>query len=740
MLLVLASWLAGPEAHAQAPFFLPDPLVEQVRAPATGRFALELRSVQVRTKITGASATTQLDQVFFNPGQRSFEGYYYYPLPPGSSIGKFTMYINGQETPGELLDAKKAKEIYEDILRRRKDPALLEYLGRDLLRVRIFPVPARATQRVVLHYTHSLIRENGTTEYVLPFQQGGEKLRPIGRVGIAIELESTAPLKNIYCPTHKLEITRIDDHHATLGFEGEQVKPEHDLKLYFSSNKAELDLSLLDFRQEGEEGFFFLNLSPGLAKRAAVIDKDITFVLDASGSMAGEKMAQAQRALSFCINNLNRGDRFNIVRFSTEASALFPQLEAATTTKMAEAERYLQSLKAIGGTNIEEALELALGGDRASERPHFVVFLTDGKPTIGETGTAPLLAKVKSQNPDQTRIFTFGIGSKLNTHLLDQLTQMTNAYRTYVEPSEDIEVKVSDFFTKVSSPILTDLEIEFSSDLGVSEVYPKQLPELFKGNTLNLLGRYRGSGKGQVILRGKVNGKPVRYAYPVTLQSKATTYDFIPPLWATRVVGYLLEQIRLQGQEQELVDEVVRLSKQYGIITPYTSYLILEDEQQLIGQGQLRPEETLFFGNQTQGAQKFREEISTEYEISMNKVAGVESVRASEEVQTMNQNQYLSQARTGESRLQYHDQQGKQRNWTDDLRYVAGRASYRQGEQWIDANTQLSANRSLRVRRIQFNSTAYRRFVEENPDQMDFLALGRNVRFVNRGEIIEIYE
>ncbi len=725
---------------AQAPFFLPDHRQELVRAPEPGRFALELQTLQVNTKIISQSATTSLDQLFYNPGNRSFEGYYYYPLPKGSSIGKFTMYINGKETPGELLDAQKAKQIYEDILRRRKDPALLEYLGRDLLRVRIFPVPAKATQRVKLTYTQSLKMDNGTTEYILPFQHKGEKLREIGQVGIAIELESTAPLKNIYCPTHELEINRKDDYHATLGFEGQKVKPEHDLKLYFSGNKEKLDLSLLDFRETGEEGFFFLNLSPGLAQKAEIIDKDITFVLDASGSMAGEKMQQAQKALSFCIHNLNKGDRFNLVRFSTEATALFDQLETANPAKVKEAEEYIQSLKAIGGTNIEEALALALQTNSEAQRPHFIVFLTDGKPTIGETGLQALLDKVKTNNKEHTRIFTFGIGSSLNTHLLDRLTQMTNAYRSYVSPSEDIEIKVSDFFTKVSSPILTDLEIEFSKGLKVSEVYPKKLPELFKGATLSMLGRYRGSGKGSIRLKGKINGKEVSYDYPVNLASNETTHDFIPPLWATRAVGYLLEQIRLQGQNQELVDEVVRLAKQYGIITPYTSYLILEDEQEQIGQRRMRPEESFFFNRQDVGSEKNKQDFSTEYNSSMNEVAGDQSIRASEEVQEMNMGTNLAQAQMGRSRLNYRDQQGQQRNWTDDMRYVGGRATYRQGQQWVDANTQLPTNSSLKVRRIQFNSSAYQKFITENPDQMEFLALGRNVRFVNRGEIIEIYE
>lgn len=723
-------------AQAQANFILPD----RPMPNPNGMFHFDLKSMQVNTKITGQSATTSVDQLFYNPGNRSFQGYYYYPLPKNSSIGNFTMYINGKETAGEILDAKKAKKIYEDILRRMQDPALLEYQDQQLLRVRIFPVPAHGEQRVKLTYTHSLNTENGTVAYTFPFRQIGEKAKAIGQISFKIDIESQQPIKALYCPTYEMEIKRKDDHHATLGYEAQNKIPAHDLKIYYSGSKDKMDISLLQFREAQQEGFFFLNLSPGLASKEEIVNKDITFVLDASGSMAGEKMEQAQKALSFCINNLNSKDRFNIVRFSTEATALFHQLESASNSRVDEAEAYIKQLKAIGGTNIEEALDLALHTPRSTGRPHFIVFMTDGKPTIGETGLEALLKKVKAKNTTDTRIFTFGIGTNLNTHLLDRITQMTNAYRTYVLPEEDIEIKVSDFFTKVSSPILTDLSVDFSEGLKVSQIYPKKLADLFKGSTLSLLGKYRGSGKGTITLSGLVNGNKVTYKYPVDFAEKSKEHDFIPPMWATRAVGYLLEQIRLKGENKELVDEVVRLSKQYGIITPYTSYLILEDEQQRISQRQLPQEDAIFSNRMNSGAPSRREKMATEYESSMKRSDGGGSVVASEEVQEMNSSANLAQTQTGKERMAYQDKQGQQRNLADGIKYVQGRAVYQNGSQWIDAHTQSSANQQLQVRRVQFNSPDYFRLLEESGEHMAFLALGKNVRFMNGREIVEVYE
>ena len=738
---------------AQSNFILPD----EIRRPTSGMFHLELRSMQVSTKITGQSATTSLDQVFYNPGNRAFQGYYYYPLPKHSSIGKFTMYINGKETPGELLDAKKAKSIYEGIVRKMQDPALLEYSGQELLRIRIFPVPARGEQRVKLTYTHSLPMENGTVEYVFPMKQNkimeslGTVVRPdrrkpepifttIPQISFRIEIEGTQDIKTLYCPTHEMEIVRKDDRHATLGFESQGFSKEQDLKIYYSGSKEKMDVSILNFREEKEDGFFFLNLSPGLATREEVINKDITFVLDASGSMAGEKMNQAKQALSFCINNLNEKDRFNIVRFSTEASALYDQLATADKNHVQEAEKYIKDLKAIGGTNIEEALEMALNTNTTEGRPHFIVFLSDGKPTIGETGQMALLQKVKDNNSKDTRIFTFGIGTNLNTHLLDGITQLTQAYRTYVLPDEDIEIKVSDFFTKVSSPILTNLKLEFPKEFKATQVYPKNGADLFKGSTLSVLGRYSGKGNGNITLSGMVNGKKVTYNYPIKLEELNTTYEFIPPMWATRAVGYLLEQIRLQGNQQELIDEVVRLSKAYGIITPYTSYLILEDEQQQIGMRNLRQEDAIFSNRMRSQAPASRDKAAREYESSMKQIDGKASVQASEELQDMNASDNLAKTQTGKARMNYKDQQGQERNLTDGIRYIQGRAIYQNGNQWIDAQTQLASNQSLPTRRVQFNSEAYFKLIKEAEEHLDLLALGKNVRFLNGQEIVEVYE
>ena len=711
---------------------IPEPPV----TPGVGLFQLELRTMQVQAEIQDEIAEVSLDQVFFNPTQNQLQGYFMFPIPEGASIQHFSMFINGVETQGELLDAKKASDIYNEILRRFQDPALLEYENQALLRMRVFPIQPQSEQRIRLTYTQVLPKDAGTTEFVLPIPANADRLGP-GSFSAKLDVETSRPLKTIYCPSHQVEINRDNNHSSTVGLEIDSSVPPADLQLYFSSGKEELGISMLSHNNGREDGFFYLNLSPGLLEDEMIASKDITFVLDASGSMAGPKMDQAKKALLFCLENLGQNDRFNIVRFSTEAEALFDDLEDVNRQSLEDARDYVDGLRAIGGTNMEEALDIAFKQDE-SDRIHMIIFLTDGKPTIGETDEDRLLKWVETQNTNQRRIFTFGIGTQLNTHLLDQLTQLTRAYRTYVLPEEDIEVKVSSFFTKVSAPVLTNLSWRIAGRSGVDlvDVYPKELPDLFKGGSMVLLGRYRGDGAATLVLEGMSGDKKKVYEYDLDFPDRENKYDFIPPLWGARAVGFLLDQIRLNGESQELVEEVVRLSKIYGIITPYTSYLILEDEAELLGQNQIREEDALLSPRMTREAPA-AETYEEMYLDAVESKEGRGSIDASEDIQQLNYTENLAHAQTGRKKMSIQGPGATTHNIADDIINVQGRALYNNGGTWTDSWIQ--EEKEMEVTRIQFNSRAYEKLIEEEPESQEFLALGQNVRFVLNGRVVEVY-
>jgi Ca-activated chloride channel homolog len=726
IIIVIVLLISGNNLFADGFIVIPRP------NPLPNPFPLEVIFHKVDVKIDGQSAVTKIDQSFYNPSQYQLEGFYIFPIPNGAVINNFTMIINGKETKAELLDSDKARKIYEDIVRQMRDPALLEYSEQNIFKLRIFPIEPRSEKKISISYTQVLESDNNLFEYIYPLNTEKFSAKPLKDVSVKIDLKSTEKIKNIYCPTHEVDIVNKSDNHSVISYEDANVKPDIDFKLYFSKNSSQVGLSLLSYQTGKNDGYFLLSASPSIEiDKTNIENKDITFILDVSGSMSGEKLEQAKKALLYCVNNLNAGDYFNVIRFSTEAYSLFNSLEKADKQNINHAKKFIDDLKAVGGTNIEEAFSLAFKNYNKSNRPHFVVFLTDGKPTIGEMNDDKLVKKILGTNKTNSRIFTFGIGDEINTHLLDKLTDATKAWRTYVSDKEDIEIKVSNFYDKIQSPVLSDLKLDFDN-VEVYQTYPKDLPDLFKGSNLLVFGRYKGNGKVKITLSGKLNGKQKEFTLQENFVSSDDEYNFIPPLWASRRIGYLLDLIRLNGENKELIDEVTMLAREHGIITPYTSYLIMEDEEIRVRGGRL-----------IDGLQSLapRPELKKENEADyfrMKDKSGRGSVEVSEEFQGLNSATNYSQTQQGKDRLSYKDSKGNLQNLSQQVRNVLGRAVYQQDKFWIDS--ELQKRQTSIVKRIQFNSDEYFKLLNKEPETAQFLALGQNVRFYHNNVFYEVYE
>lgn len=534
---------------------------------------------RVTVTIEDQVATTLIDQVFVNEHEWEAEGTYIFPLPEGATVSNFVMWVDGEPVEAEILEADQARAIYEDIVRRRRDPALLEYVGRDVVQARIFPIPPGGERRIQLEYTEVLPVEDGLVRYVYPLDTERFSARPLEECAINVDIRSADPIRAIYSPTHqdRVFIQQEGEYRATVGYEETDVLPDQDFELIYTVSAEEVGLNLLTYHEPPDDGFFLLLIAPTLeVDEGQVQPRDLFLVLDTSGSMEGEKIQQAKDALAYVLAHLNPEDRFNIIAFSSGlqvyASTLRPASEAA------EASAWVQRLEAVGGTDINRALLEALSQvDR--ERPVVLIFLTDGQPTEGVTEVDQILANVEAAAPQNVRIFPFGVGDDVNTILLDSLAAERRGATAYVRPYERIDETISAFYAKVSAPILTDIALDFG-DIVVEEIYPYPLPDLFAGTQLILVGRYRlpsTSGGGNLItLTGEVEGKQQEFVYEGTFRTEGGE-EFIPRLWAARKIGYLLTQIRLHGERDEWVDAVITLSVRYGIITPYTSFLIQED-------------------------------------------------------------------------------------------------------------------------------------------------------------------
>ncbi|MFO8006429.1 MAG: VIT and VWA domain-containing protein [Candidatus Brocadiia bacterium] len=552
---------------------------------------LAVRSHRVHAQVRDGVAATRVEEVFHNSTDRQLEATFVFPLPKEAALTDFAMYVNGKRQGGEVVEAGKARRIYEDIVRRLRDPGLLEYMDSGLLRMRVFPIQPRSDVKVEVSYSHALSYDAGVYQYRFPMRTGGKASKVLEDFTLTVEIASRRAIKSVYCPTHKVGVTRKDDHHAVAGFEKEGARLDDDFELYYTVSKKDFGLNLLAHRAEGEDGYFALMLAPRVElPEQKVMAKDVCFVIDVSGSMNdGNRIASARDALEFCLRALNPEDRFAIITFSNTVDTHGADLQKATPAAVREAVEYVEGLKADGGTDLCGGVTKALGMAPDQKRPYMVVLATDGKPTVNVTEPDEIIARVKEANGRAARVFTFGIAENLDVPLLDGIAEATGGYSEYVAPGRDIEVKISSFFRKVSHPVLANLELDFG-DVGVRDVYPPRLPDLFRGSQVVAFGRYSGAGDVAVRLTGNVGGERHEFIYDASFPRASAENGFVRNLWARRKIGFLLDQIRLHGESEELKDEVIRLSEDYGIATPYTSYLVLEDEEAYRRHGVVRAE------------------------------------------------------------------------------------------------------------------------------------------------------
>src|SRR6266566_1351563 len=700
---------------------------------------LEVTSHHVNVAIDGQVAITSIDQEFYNPNDQRLEGFYMFPVPKGAHIDKFSMEIGGKTVDAELLPADKARGIYEDIVRKMRDPALLEYASRDLFKVRIFPIEPRSRKPIKISYTELLRSDAGTVTYLYPLSTEKFSARPIKNLSMKIELKSAEPLASIYSPSHKVEIKRDGPNRAVIGYESKDEKPDTDFQLVYSSDIRDVGLRLITYKPDTDDGYFLLLAAPTISNETKPAAKDVVFVVDTSGSMAGAKLQQAQKALRFCVENLNADDRFEIVRFSTEAEPLFRELVPADSDHRKRANGFIDDFKPIGGTAIADALQSALKvRPDKSDRPFVVIFLTDGLPTVGTRNPDEIVANIK--NASGVRIFSFGIGSDVNTQLLDQIAENTRAFSQYVLASEDRERKVSNFYTRIKEPALTNLKLDLGGSVHTAKMYPADLPDLFKGDQLVVAGRYSGAGDVEGKLTGNVGGREQTFTYKLHFDDRKTTDDYVPRLWATRRVGFLLDEIRIHGETAELRDETTELARKYGIVTPYTAYLIVEDEDRRRVPMADRSMQSMSADAAT------RAEVARAWTGFKDKKEGEDGV-----ANALSQNAFKFAQQAPESITAGNSESlrgfaaaapagtpaaARLGQYTQQSKFVNGRAFFRNGNQWIDSNAQNTAKRQ----RVQFNSEEYFNLLTKYPEAGPWLALGQNVVLKLDDTVYEIAE
>lgn len=701
---------------------------------------LRVRTHAVTVKVDARVAVTEVDQVFVNPNPRQLEGTYLFPLPEGATIDRFSMWIDGNEVGAELLDAAKARSIYEGIVRSMRDPALLEYADRGLFKARVFPIEANGEKRVKIRYAEVLAADNGTVGYRYPLATERFSSAPLESVSIDVTIQGAGPIASLWSPSHRIETQPVPsgiDGQARWSARG--ALPDRDFLLYWRPTAKDVAVTVLAHRDAADpEGTFLLLFAPRPAADLPAMPKDVIFVVDTSGSMAGAKMEQARGALRYCLRSLGAQDRFALVPFSTEPRPFRDALVDASAENRAAAERFVDELSAAGGTAIDDALRVGLDmlpSPAPQGRPSIVLFVTDGLPTIGETDVGKILGNAASR-AGAARVFAFGVGDDVNTRLLDRLAEENRGARDYVSSAESIEEKVSNLYAKLAKPAMTDLALSIDG-VATSAVHPHRLPDLFHGGEVLVAGRFAKPGNAVIRLKGRVGGAEREIVEEVRFPETETRHAFLPRLWAVRRVGFLLQQMRVSGESAEVKDEVVRLAKRFGIVTPYTSYLIVEDERRTPvsggGAGGRAGPATPGFaldGADAGGAEAPAAETAARAESAeAARRAGKAKKAESGEGAVGLSRELLDLTRfEGEKDADARDDAAERL-----VRHLAGRTFVASGGVWLDSSLDLGKTR----RTVEAFSDAYFELVRAHPEVAPWLALGR-VAFAVGDEVVEI--
>ena len=655
---------------------------------------IERRASNVDVELRDGVLHYEVEETFINRGSAIGEADYLFPLPKNAAFEGLKLEINGELVAGETMGADEARRIYEDIVRRSRDPALVEWMGHGLLRTRIFPIAAGETRRVVVRF-HAVAEREGDALRVDYFRGGHsgppadvarDREDPEGRLRFRLSYPRSS-FGRPYSPTHDVRV-RDDGETGRVELAGGAREMTLLLPLRRGTRAA---IGVLSHAPGREEGFALLTLSPpAIAPRST--PRDVTLVLDVSGSMSGKKIEQAREAGKQLLATLTTRDRFRLIDFASDVRTFRDGPVFATRENIAAAERYLDRLRAEGSTNISGALEEALSVPADNGRLPLVLFVTDGEPTVGERDPERIAQQAATER-GRRRIFTFGVGADLNVALLERLALEGRGTAHFVRPNESVERAVSVVASRLTSPVATDLRVRVEG-ARLSRMHPAGPYDLFAGQDLVVLARYEGSGTILVRFEGESANGPVSWTTEAELPERDRDNAFVARLWATQRVGYLSAERRRNGSSSEIDDEIRTLGERYGIPTELTSYLVLEPGM---------------VANRDRG------------DLMRRGVAGGTSVAP--RAQAFEEAKAASAMRDVQSLQQANAAAPEMRREGIISRRVGTRTFVMRDSTWTD----IRSAEGLRVVKVQAYSEAYFALVRELPDVAEALALGDRV-------------
>src|SRR4051812_4849761 len=459
--------------------------------------ALEIKEHTARVTINNGIAVTEVTQIFVNTENRPVEALYTFPVPRGASVSNFSMWINGKEMTGEVLEKKRAREIYDSYKQKRRDPGLLEQTDFRTFEMRVFPIAAKAEQKVQVTYAQELDFDHDWATYVYPLATQTRRdinAQTTGKFALTVDVKSEIPIVELKSPSHPKDfaVAKHTDSYEQASLETRVGDLGRDVVLNYRVARPRTGIDLIASKQAGssEDGYFCLTLTAGQELEQQKTAMDYVFVLDISGSMNDDGKLDASRSsLSAFVRALGPEDRFEIISFNVAPQPLFGALHASDDASRKLATEFLDSRRAAGGTVLNPALSTAYKYADAA-RTLNVIVMSDGLTEQSER--AALVAAIRNR-PVTSHVFCVGVGNDVNRPLLEQIADVSGGLAAFISRGDDFERQAQAFRRKLTRPIASALALKFDG-IETYDLEPKQLPNLYHGMPVRLYGRYKGAG------------------------------------------------------------------------------------------------------------------------------------------------------------------------------------------------------------------------------------------------------
>ncbi|MEM7166855.1 MAG: VIT and VWA domain-containing protein [Planctomycetota bacterium] len=716
--LVLALLFPGALTYADGWIHIrpPYPLPHHPR-PHYLAGGMEVTKHHVTVTLVDESAEVTVDEVFHNPHNRVLEGTYYFPVPAHAAVDNFRVTLGGKELAGEILRRDEARRIYEQLVRQAQDPALLEYYGRELFRARVYPIPARGEVQVSIRYRHTIERTGSMSRFSYPLDTGRFSGGPYRDVQILVDATTTGELRSITSPSHPVQVERPGPTRAKVRYEVATDAARKDFELQLITGQAGLAGGVRSYRDSNEDGYFLLRISPGSDIPAQRKPNTAVFVIDTSGSMAGEKILHAKAALANALNRLRPEDSFQIVTFAARLRTFRETAVQATPATIAQAQQFVQSLVARGGTDLNSAVQAGIAAAQSHDDA-VLLLLSDGAPTVGVIDPKKIVQEAVALNRGDTRLHILGIGHDVNTVLLDDVSRKNRGSQTYVERGAALESVVSAALDKVLYPCVTDLTIA-ADGVTISELEPHGPYDLFFGEDLVVTGRYRGNGSARLRCTGEENGSQRTFIFTGDFVSHGGADD-VPYLWAQSRIMRLLDELRSTPRDAQdpLREQIAALGLRFGIVTPYTSFLVTEDASPLAATLRERVRARPQLNREAEGERSGFDEATGSSSFGYSR-------------KQADRKKALIVGRVAEAK--------KEAQWREALqiRRIGGRAFFPVGNRFVDGSLQgkelPAPTRTLHVGSVQFMT-----FLRDNPGAARILAAGVPTLFRWNDEVVQV--